>query len=195
MLINTNTNTKSANVMINELLVRLFSVARLPVVWFAVLGTFGLSMVFEGVDRITDPSRYQPTAMTSSNPASIEEQIRQGADPTTLLPATATGGSQALGPQCSRGRLITSGSLASYNGLPYISSEFETVKYGQIQTIPPIFFVQYDHQSVTFTAIDRLPPDASNALQEAMRRLSDCRQQTLHIEAMLSSDYLRSRDS
>ena len=179
--------------MIRAALAYIVTLLRLPILWVGVVGVFGLNFIFNGVDQLIQPAN---SASQSQFVQDIQTQIQQGADPSAIAPATAVGRPIENKPKCQTGLMSTEGEIGSLFGkIPYTSTLFENVRYGQLMTTPVTYFVQYEHQTVTITAIDRLPPDASNALQVALSRLSDCSQQPLHIEAMLSSEYLRSRDS
>lgn len=192
-------NQKLGSPMIKSALVYIVSLSRLPLLWVAVFGTLGLNMLLSGVDQLIVPgsNASQPDMVQS-----IQQQIEQGADPSTILPATATGGSlktvsSVQTPQnCSRGSMdMTAISDAPTTRSPYVSTRFGNQIYGQIMTVPPQYFVQYSHQEVTLTKIDRLPPDAALELERALRKLSDCQRKEISIQAVLSSEYLRDRDT
>ena len=178
--------------MIRAALVYIASLLQLPILWAGVVGVFGLNFIFNGVDQLIQPAN---SAGQSQFVQDIQAQIQQGADPSAIAPVTAVGRPIEDTLQCRTGFMSAEGDIAAMIGkIPYTSTLFENVRYGQLMTNPVSYFVQYEHQMVTLTKIDRLPPDAHAALQRAVNGMVECESEPLVIEAMLSSEYLRDRD-
>jgi len=165
------------------------------IVWAAVFGVFGPNFIFNGVDQLIQPAN---SASQTQFVQSLQAQIEQGADPSAIAPATASGvTTNALLPPaaCQTGSIEFEGSSPREQTIvPYVNTMFENVRYGQLETSPTTYFVQYGHQTVTLTQIDRLPTNAEAALKRAAYGMLECQQESLVIEAMLSSEYLRDRE-
>lgn len=133
------------------------------------------------IDVIADSSK-QPASSQSAEEETQSEiaQILAGADPTDVFEPTAAG--RMLTPECFSGQIETANQqLSSLNGTRFISRNFQGETYITLMTLPPVYLLQDEHQAVSATRIDNLPPELRAEMGVFSSKSSSCPERSLYL--------------
>lgn len=113
--------------------------------------------------------------------AQVQRAILDNADPTDLLPPTATGSSDLTAPpSCKTGVIETSSHAQELDSKPYIAYKEGDITYIHVLTLAPIYLRQNAFQ---LTTADSLKPDhlIIGNLENALTKRSKCDESNLYL--------------